>query len=160
MSSEFLVPAPERIGFLLEQLLGRKIVTKQLKAWTPGPQAKSYLGLYRQESGDLAAVVALDLSLASNAAAALVLVPPGAVSDCIRAGQLSANLLENLGEVLNVCTRLFNSPGQPHVKLVSILQCPPDPPADALKLVAHPASQLHIEMSIAGYGGGKLGLFV
>ena len=157
-SDTFVPPPPEAVGRMLEQLLGRRVTTKDGRLLVPGPNARTYVGIYRSDQGTLAAAVVMDLPLAANAAAALVMVPVGMVSDSVRSGQLSPSLLDNLREVMNVCTRFFNLPGKPHLKLQEIMPCPPALPADVAALVARPNTGLHIEMAITGYGGGKISL--
>jgi len=157
-SDKFIPPRPEAVGLMIEQLIGRRVTTKDAKPFVPGPSAKSYVGVYRTDQGALTAAVVMDLPLAANAAAALVMVPVGAVAESVRAGQLNPNLLDNLREVMNVCTRFFSLPGKPHVKLQEIVLCPPALPAEVGALVARPNAALHTELAIAGYGGGRLSL--
>ncbi|MBI5549016.1 MAG: hypothetical protein HY901_34465 [Deltaproteobacteria bacterium] len=155
----FVPPIPEAVASLIGQLVGRKITSKDAKPLVLGTTARGYVGIYRNDQGALAAVAVMDLPLAANAAAALVLLPPGVVSESVRAGQLSANLAENLHEVMNVLTRFFNVPGNPHVKLQEIVPCPPNLPADVAALIAKPNAAANAELAITGYGSGRVSLY-
>ncbi|MDP2996806.1 MAG: hypothetical protein Q8N47_04905, partial [Bryobacterales bacterium] len=93
---------------------------------------------------------------------ALALYPPQAATDCVRSAKLDPELLENFGEVLNICARLFDGATGQHVSLRSVYlglkQMPPN--EMALFNSVPPNSKSSFDVSIAGYAGGRLSLLV
>ncbi len=158
MAGAFPLPAADAVGKLFEGLIGRKVTSKDGKLFAPGPSAHAYVGVFRTDQGAFKTAVLMDIQLAANLAAALVMVPAGVVNDSVRAGALAPNLLENLREVMNVCNRFFNLPGQPHVSLKEIVACPPALPAELAAVVAKPGTAMHAEVAVTGYGGGRISL--
>ncbi|MEM9701373.1 MAG: hypothetical protein AAF907_02865, partial [Planctomycetota bacterium] len=69
--------------------------------------AAAAVALYRDESDELQASLALDLRSAAFLSAALTRIPKKEAFDAIKARGLSAGLRENCDEVLNICTNLF-----------------------------------------------------
>jgi len=152
------VPTPDKVRMVLRQLVGRDVTVKDGKPLVLGPSTRGYWGAYRDDSGALAVACVMDLPLAANIAAALAMMPIGQVNESVRAGALNPGLLDNLREVMNVAASIFNRPGRPHVSLREVQPCPPALPADVTGLLGKPNFALHLDVAIAGYGGGRLSL--
>ena len=147
---------------LLGSVLAKQITVKPSSASVLPPNATAVVALYVDDQGSPVCFCAADLSLAANAGAALALYPAQAATDCIRTAKLDSELLENFREVLNICARLFDSALGQHVSLRSVYlglkQMPPN--EMALFTSVSPNFKSSFEVSIAGYGGGRLSLLV
>ena len=147
---------------LLGSVLAKSITVKPSSAAVLPPNATAVVALYVDDQGSPAYFRAADLSLAANAGAALALYPPQAAADCVRTAKLAPDLLENVGEMLNICARLFDNTLDQHVSLRSVYlglkQMPPN--EVALFNSVSPTSKSSFDVSIAGYGGGRLSLLV
>jgi hypothetical protein len=157
-----VVPMPDvpSIQELLSGLLGKRVAVKDGKPFAPGGTSPSVVGVFKRDDGVVAALVVLDVPLAANASASLVLIPPGTAAESARSGKLSESLLENVKEVLNVCSRLFATPGAPHVRMKSTHTIPPAAPAEIAGLLSKPNGRLDLELSIPGYAGGRMAVII
>jgi CheY-like chemotaxis protein len=116
------------------------------------------LGLYHSiESDTFAAVVAFDASLASALASALEgsQLPP-----LTNGKEPSAEMLENLHEVLNVSAGLFGAPGTSRVTLKAMRFHPPPLSTELMATVVTPARRADMELKIGRFGSGRMSLFV
>src|SRR5436309_235657 len=77
----------------------------------------SVLGLYVGDRDRMTAVLTLDLALAAYLGGSLALMPPRAAEAAIADGELSPDLLENVGEVLNVLAVVVNAHSDTHQRL-------------------------------------------
>ena len=125
-----------------------------------GGTSPSVVGVFKRDDGAVAALVMLDVALAANASAALVLIPPGVAGESARSGKLSENLYENVKEVLNVCSRLFAVPGTPHVRMKGTHLVPPPAPAEIAGMLGKPNSRLDLEINVPGYAGGRMAVLI
>lgn len=108
-------------------------------------------GLYVDGTGRHTAAVWLDRSLAASAGSSLAMIPSDEAVSAPEAGPLPDNLVEQVGEVLNVFGSILNAGRR--VKLEGAVQTPPAPlPLADLFGGAMDASWFTIE--VAGYGGG------
>jgi hypothetical protein len=158
MPAVVTMPAVQAIQELVSGLLGKRVGVKEGQAFAPGGMNPAVVGVFKRDDGVVAALVVLDVPLAANAAAALVLIPPGVAGESARSGKLSENLLENVKELLNVCSRLFV--GAAHIRMKATHTIPPAAPAEIAGLLSKPNNRLDIEMSIPGYAGGRMAVLI
>jgi len=143
---------------MIEDLLGRSVEV------TPGDPLKaddlktSLVALYTDDRKQLVSVFALDLPMAAYCGAALGLMPAGAAEDAVDEKSLSPALLENVSELCNIFAGLLNKEGSPHVKLYSVIPPGADIPNDAHAYVLALGRRLDVNVSIKGYGGGRLAI--
>ena len=71
---------------------------------------------------------------------------------------LEGDLLEFLHEVVNVTSRLFNSPSTPHVRLRDHVVVPGDVNEDIAQLALDPRVRHDWSVEIEGYGQGTVTL--
>ncbi len=99
---------------LLKDLLGVPVVVKPAAA----PLKEFFLlAPFITDSQDLAVVCGVDLPFAAYSTAALSQIPKAVAEEFIRAKQLEPNHLDNVREVINIVSSLFNVEGMPHVRL-------------------------------------------
>ena len=112
------LPSAMAIRVLLERLLGRDIDTV---ACPPPTSRTAVLGLYVCDRGRMVTVLTLDLPLAAYLGSSLALLPPGTAEAAIADGELGPDLLENVGEVLNVLAAVLNEHSDIHQRLYASL---------------------------------------
>ena len=151
------LPSPDVLRRLLSDLFLGKGVTVKRGAPMPYPPTGAFVLVRYKSAGAQEMVVCIcDLAFASAAGAALSLIPPAVVKECVRAGKLSETLAENVHEIFNVCSGLFNKPDHPRLALDAVLL---PPVAHSSLPAAKPTLRSDFEIAIDGYGSGKLCAF-
>ena len=133
---------------LLADLLGVEVT---VRAGGLPSSGEGVAGLYVDGTGRHSAAVWLDRSLAACAGASLAMIPADAWEEAKAADVLPDNMVENVGEVLNVFGTILN-PGR-RVKLGGTVQTPPAPP-ELGDLLGGPVDPSWFTVEVAGYGSG------
>jgi hypothetical protein len=154
------LPHPKEVKDMLADMLGRDITVAPCDPYTPVLTDRHSVAVYVDDQNQMAAVVALDLPLSVWVGAAIGLVPPGGAEDQVDEGELSRPVRDNLYEVLNIVSALFNKPGAPHLKIYSLHAPGEAVPSDVALLVKSLGNRLDLDVTVAGYGKGKLGLVI
>lgn len=111
------LPTRKEIRDLLVDLLGREVTLTQSAPFAPGPHEPATLGVYVDDYLQTSAVVVCDLSFSALVGAAIGLVPLAGAEASIEEQELTQTISENLSEVLNIASSLFNAPEHEHLKL-------------------------------------------
>jgi len=151
------LPAPKQVRDLLTDLLGRDVTVQPTD---PPSGAVPPTAVFVHDDLSTAGIIGFQLPLAANVAAAVGLIPPGGAEACIEDGELSPLFGENLTEVCNVLTTLFNSGGGPHVKLHTVHRDGAEVPTDVVSHLQALGNRLDLTVEVAGYGSGVLSLVV
>ena len=153
------LPHPKQIKDLFTDLIGRDVDVKLGNPVLPGPALPAAVAVYVTDRTATGAVCVCDIALAANLGAALAMIPAGAAKDAATSGLLSANLAENFYEIVNILASVFNDgDGAPHLRLWSV-HAPGDKlPADVAAYVAQVPRRLDLDLTIAGYGPGRLSI--
>jgi hypothetical protein len=159
----FPMPIPESVRDLLSKLVGRPVTTTRTEP--PEDLLVGHGGLladYVSDDGTLAAVCAVEVSLAAALGAALTLVPVLMVEEAVKVGRLhELSLAENFAEIMNVMARLFNSNDTPHVRWRDVYDDQEGSiPDDVVALVKQPNARRALNVDVEGYGSGSLILLV
>ena len=152
------LPASLTIRNLLEDLLGREVTVTLADPPQVADLERAVGAVYVDGGLKMVSAIGLALPLAAYYGAALGLMPAGAARDCVERGQLTPELVENVAEVCNVLTSLFNHEGGPHVSLYKVY-APPEPmPADVKALLLTLGNRIDLTVEVARYGTGRLSL--
>ena len=151
--SKSRLPAPEALASTLRSLFGRAVTGKVLPALV-APVATSLTASYELDDGTVGGACILDVQLAASLGAALALMPPAVAAEAVRRGALDAALLENVHEVLNICTGLFEGGDAPHVRLGAVGAGAVPPAVQAMLKV--PRNTVCSEVAVQGYPAGRL----
>ncbi|GGN79148.1 hypothetical protein GCM10010112_53490 [Actinoplanes lobatus] len=116
------------------------------------------MAVFTDNRNQMYAALALDLSLAANAGAALGLLPAGAAEDAVDEKELFPNLAENVFELCNIFTSLLNKEGAKHIKLYQVIYPKQDLPADVRQVLLALGRRLDLTVEVTRYGKGKLSL--
>lgn len=149
----------ETICGLLSNLLGRKVTSAKAAPLPLGRRGPRITAVYMENEDTVISICVCDLALAAYAGAALLMVPVGTAKECIYSGKCSAELLENVAEILNICRQCFESPGH-HVCAEQLYATPESVPAPIAAVIATPHHRLDLEITIAGYGSGRLSIVI
>jgi hypothetical protein len=151
------LPDAPLVARTLSDLNGKPARCVAFKPAAPAAFATQVVGRYVGPDGQLAALLLADVPLAASLGAALVMLPPVVVQECIDRGRIDDNVAENLREVLNVCAGLFNSAATPRVKLADLATVTKLP--DQVAAFAKAATgRLDVDVTVPGYPGGKMTL--
>ena len=147
----------EKMGRLLTDLLGRNVTVK-----VGAPPAKAYdnpvTASYSGDNGELVAVCLCDLELTLNGGAALCMIPPYEVANCLKTKSLDPSLFENFKEILNIFAQLFGGPNAQRVKLSSV-ESSPNSAAAFKAFIDQSKVRREVQLVITGYGNGKVSVY-
>ena len=106
----------------------------------------------------LQVVAMLDLPLSVYAGACIGLMPPGGAQDMVRERDCPPVVVDNLYEVLNIMTSLFNTSGNPHLRIGPLHAPGTVLPAEVARAASQPGERIDLAVEIAAYGEGRLAL--
>lgn len=152
------LPMQEAVRDLFGDLLSRGCAVD--KAETPldfGPDLPAVVVDYVDAEGGVAATLMADLSFACRSGSALVMMPKNVAEEAIAAGVVDGDMLDCYREVVNVLTRLLNSPDTPHVKLRRTYQTGDLLPGEVRTMLrGEGCRRRDYVVSIEEYGEGRL----
>lgn len=151
-------PLPDEAKTL--QLLGVLFDGLDVKAggkFDSSPAGGAWFGVFIADDGAPVALCGADASLAASFGAALSMLPPSAAKEAAKAGDLSAVMIENVREIMNICTRLVMDHSSPHLKLDRVYPRKTLPTA-AAGLLGAPRARREFQLQLPKYGGGVLSI--
>ena len=150
-----ILPTPKAVRDLFEGLFGKDVTV------SPGEPVslndKPAVAVYVDPTMATTALCLLDISLAAWLAGALALLPKGGLEDAIDEGELSANHLEAVYEVVNIAASMFNGAGVNHSRLHTLHAPGEAVPGDVAGLAAA-FNRIDLKVDVAGYGSGNLSI--
>lgn len=147
------LPNADNITRNLKDLLSKPVV---VKAGPALPAASVALcAVYADDAGAPQVVGVADLGCAAYVGAALAMIPAPVAADSVKQKKLEDNLRENFAEVVNILAAVLNSATGKHLKLVAVFE-PGGVPPEAQAILKKPASRADFDVSVTGYGAGKL----
>jgi hypothetical protein len=148
------LPSRHALRTLIEGLVGRDV---ELKDCDPvSAKTTNVIAVYVNDKLAVSALVVVDLEAAARLGGALAMLPRGGVDDAIAERDLTGMIRDNTYEVLNVLAAVFNVENAPHVRLYEMYGPNGSVPTDILALSQALGSRLDIQLTVAGYGAGKL----
>jgi len=153
------LPTRKEIRDLLVDLLGREVTLNQSAPFAPGPSEPATLAVYVDDHLQTSAVVVCDLAFSALVGAAIGLVPLAGAEAAIEAQELPQTISENLAEVLNIASSLFNAPEHEHMKLHEVRPAAKGGMAINDRFLALTLGRREdLSIDIAGYGHGLLSI--
>jgi hypothetical protein len=83
------------------------------------------------------------------------MLPVAAAKEAAKARELTDVMMENVREIMNICTRLVMDATSPHLKLDQLYPVNALPPA-VLALLGAPQGRREFQVQLPKYGGGVL----
>lgn len=154
MTSLYPMPDASKVRAMLG-LLFEGIGIRTGKRFAVAADSGCWVGLYVTDNGAPVAACIADSAFAANAGAALSMLPATAAGVARDSRTLTEAMVDNLREVLNICTRLLMNDGLPHLKLEDLYR------ADALPeraqaLLKRLRWRIDFELTLPKYGPGTL----
>ncbi|MCZ7527728.1 MAG: hypothetical protein M5U14_15910 [Acidimicrobiia bacterium] len=161
MPTKYPMPIQEAVRDLLMDLVGRGVAVSKGEPPELEDDTVAVVADYVTDDDAVGVVCLVDLPLAAAVGGALTMVPAAVVNESVRKNRFEEEmLLENYGEVANIMTRLFNSADTPHLRWRSTYVLPTELPADVKALSEKPSARRCFDVTVEGYGDGKLVLMV
>ena len=151
-------PTPREIEVrqMLAMLFGNELEINEAEALPTGTDSGHPTAVFTADDGTPVTACVCDMNFAAFAGCALTKIPPGGAEDAAKSGELTENMLGNLHEVMNICSRLFMDSSSPHLKLDKLYASISELPDNARTLVDSVAGRLDLKVNIPGYGEGHL----
>jgi len=119
------------------------------------PAGGAWFGVFVADSGEPVALCGADVNLAASFGCAFSMLPAGMVKDAAKSRDLTGVMIDNIREIMNICTRLVMDANSPHLKLEQIYPCKSLPPP-AAALLGAPKGRCEFQIQLPKYGGGVL----
>jgi hypothetical protein len=149
-------PLPD--GPKIVDLLGLLFDGLEVKAggsFDQTPAGGAWFGVFVTDSGNPAALCGADANLAATFGAAFSMLPVGVAKDAAKTRELTAVMIDNMREIMNICSRLVMDAASPHLKLDQIHPAK-SLPAPAAALLGAPSGRREYQVQMPKYGGGVL----
>ena len=114
-------------------------------------------GVFVDDSGQPVALCGADVNLAASFGASFSMLPLSTVKEAVKLRELTPVMIENVREIMNICTRLVMDAASPHLKLDQLYPVKSLPPA-AAALLSAPKGLREFQLQLPKYGGGVLTL--
>ena len=118
-----------------------------------------HFGVYVDDEDNPVALAASDLSFAVYSSCAMTMVPAPVAEEAIKSGVLEDMMKDNLGEVMNILSRLFMLGSTTHLRFTEVLSVAELPEA-AAQILTNTAKQTWLEVEVPRYGTGVIGFLI
>jgi hypothetical protein len=143
---------------MLEELLGRSVEVSPCAPWAPIGAEIGTIAVSVDDSLVVRAVGLCDLPFSAYAGAAIGLLPADVASEAVADKTVSPTIAENLYEILNIASALYNVDDHPHMRLYQVHHIGEPAPPEVQALGGVLGQRLDLSVRIAGYGEGRLSL--
>ena len=154
--STFVIPKEIELKQMLGMLYDSGLDVKPTDPLLTESGSKSLIAVYVDDEDQPVTVCACDYGFTAFAGAALTKIPKGGAEDAASSGDFSEMMLNNLNEVMNICSRLFMNSATPHLRLEKTYNSPDEVPDSARSMLGDAISRADYEVMIPGYGDGKI----
>ena len=119
------------------------------------PTGGAWFGVFVSDAGVPVALCGADINLAANLSAAFSMLSVALAKESIKSQQLTPNMIENLHEIMNICTRLVMDNNSPHLRLEQVFPIK-SLPAAAMQVLTDAKGRREFDLNLPKYGGGIL----
>ncbi len=154
MTIESVLPDETAVAQFLRILLSRGATLR--KSSVLSPRGRVAIAEYGELAGEPRFLLLCNVPLGVYLGASLSLLSASVASEAVKADELTESLAENLSEVFNVASRLFDGWGARIILRRVFL--PGTPVPDEVLKLADSKQRVDYEVRIDGYGSGKLSL--
>jgi len=151
-------PLPD--GAKIVQILGLLFDGLEVKpggVFDQTPAGGAWFGVFVADSGEPVALCGADVNLAASFGAAFSMLPLAAAKDAAKSRELTDVMIENVREIMNICSRLVMDSASLHLKLDQVYPTKALP-APAAALLGAPKGRREFQLQLPKYGGGVLTL--
>lgn len=155
------VPIQEAVSEFINALVGLGTAASKVTPATVERDGGHLIALYKDEHGNVAAIITADLAMASSTGAALAMIPATAAKEVVADGAMTETLFDNYREVANILAAMLNTPRSPHLSLIDVWSSDDtELPDQAWTILGAPTKRREFAVTIDGYGSGKLGVVI
>lgn len=158
MPEKYPLPRDAMVAEMFKTLFGDGVLVKRGTPLDTKGQGTNLVAVFVADDGSPATAVVCDVSFGAYAGCALSMIPAAGARDAAKSGELSDLMHENLREVMNICSRFFMTNESPHIRLETVYPTSEVAPVGALSLLTRPGQQLDLDITIPGYGSGRVTL--
>ncbi|MCP4676468.1 MAG: hypothetical protein GY854_13330 [Deltaproteobacteria bacterium] len=160
LKTALIPPNAQDAADLLTNLVGEEVQVKQVDVPLEFSQAASVSSFVSDEKEVLTLCV-MDFAAMNWLGAALAMIPKATVEGDVRAKKLSDEVKENVGEIVNISSSMFNKPDGPHHRFDQ-LYIPAEGafPDEVQTVIENPADRVDFEIEVPGYGTGRVSYFL
>jgi hypothetical protein len=119
------------------------------------PAGGAWFGVFVADSGSPVALCGVDANLAATFGAAFSMLPVAVAKDAAKSRELTSVMVDNMREIMNICSRLVMDATSPHLKLDQIYPAK-SLPAPAAALLGAASGRREFQVQLPKYGGGVL----
>ena len=152
--SIFIIPKEIEVKQMLGMLYDDGLTVQSAAALPTESGSKSLVALYIDDDDQPVTACACDYSFTAFAGAALTKIPKGGAEDAASSGDFSEMMLNNLNEVMNICSRLLMSNSSPHLRLDKTI--PISEAEAAISGSGADTTSVGFSVNIPSYGNGQL----
>lgn len=156
MATTHPTPREVEVRQMLGMLFGNDLTISEAEELPVSVESNNAAALYVADDGTPVTACVCDMNFAAFAGSALTKIPPGGAEDAASSGELTENMMGNLNEVMNICSRLFMSGSSPHLRLDKMYASIAELPDNAKTMLDTVSGRLDLKVSIPGYGEGHL----
>ncbi len=117
---------------------------------------KTLMAVFIDDDDAPVAYCACDHAFAAYAGASLTMIPKGVAEEAAANGDFSKPVLDNVSEIMNICSRLFMNNRTPHLRLDRTYPSPGEVPAEQKCDAGSMAARSDYEVTIPNYGQGRI----
>ena len=150
---KYLNPSKDDIRKTLSMLFDGDLVVSE----SDSQSDEQFVAVYVDEEEAPGAVVLCDKSFAVYAGAALSMMHPEVAKEMVVETELPQNILDNLHEIMNICTGLIIGESTPHLRLNSVGLVGD---TDAVNRINDTVNRGDYQVEIPTYGAGALSFLV
>lgn len=151
--ANYPLPNPARVNDLLGMLFDGLDV-KPGGAFDAKPTGGAYFGVFVADNDTPVALCGADAALAASLGAALSMLPPGVAKEAAKSKELTPVMIDNVREVMNICSRLLMDDSSSHLKLSQVYPANSLPPSAGGLLGTKDRREFTLQ--VPKYGGGVL----
>lgn len=119
------------------------------------PAGGAWFGVFISDTGEPVALCGADANLAATFGAAFSMLPVGVAKEAAKARELTSVMIDNMREIMNICTRLVMDATSLHLRLEQVYPTKSLPPP-AAALLGAPKGRREFQVQLPKYGGGVL----
>jgi len=147
-------PREAEVRQMLGMLFGNNLTISEVDALPTGMESGNAAAVFLADDNTPVTACVCDMKFAAFAGSALTKIPVGGAEDAAESGELTENMVGNLNEVMNICSRLFMNSSTPHLRLEKTYNSPDELPDNARSMLDATVGRADYHVAIPGYGDG------
>ena len=156
MSTVFSLPNESDLTQMMAMLYGDSMSVKPGNAIDASEN--NPVAVYIDDEGVPVAACVCDSAFGAYAGSALTMIPPGGANDAAKSGELSGAMMDNLGEIMNILSRLFMVGKTPHMKLDTVYPNSQKLPDNVKHMLDSVKGKVGFDVNFDRYGTGIVAL--